>query len=340
MGIGYRKGFLKKSYYMVTKVLKASEERDILTAIELLKAGEVVAVPTETVYGLAADAKNVAAVAKIFSAKNRPNNHPLIVHIHSAECLSQWAQDVPPAARKLAQAFWPGPLTILLKKHSNVSDAVTGGLDTVALRVPRHPVLLRIIKTLQTGLAAPSANLHKRISPTSAEHVLSSLGGRIAAVVDAGPCAVGLESTIVDVTGDTPKILRPGPISQAMLESVLQGVVHMPAQHQASVPGNMKIHYKPQAETILASIEEIQVALDELCTKNKRCAVMYYSDFSPFPQHVITRKMSTNKDCYARELYQALHELDATNPDKIFVQAPPQDDAWADIWDRLSKACA
>ena len=190
-------------------------------AVQLLQQGECVALPTETVYGLAADAANAQAVDKIFAAKGRPKNHPLIVHIPDVSHLEKWAADIPATAYALAEQFWPGPLTLLLKKAPHVDGVVTGGLDTIALRVPAHPLFLSVLAQLDSGLAAPSANRYKQLSPTIAEQVSKGLQGRIAAVLDGGPCAHGLESTIVDLVSDLPRILRAGPITKQQLDVAL-----------------------------------------------------------------------------------------------------------------------
>ncbi|MEK7737911.1 MAG: L-threonylcarbamoyladenylate synthase, partial [Pseudomonadota bacterium] len=197
----------------------------IAHAVTLLRAGELVAFPTETVYGLGADAANPAAVAKIFAAKGRPADHPLIVHLPSAEALDAWAREVPESARKLAAAFWPGPLTLILKRQPQVPDAVTGGQDTVGLRVPDHPLALALLKAFDggrfRGIAAPSANRYGRISPTSAAHVRAELGAAVPLVLDGGDCQVGIESTIVDLSRGTPRLLRPGAIGAADIAHVL-----------------------------------------------------------------------------------------------------------------------
>jgi L-threonylcarbamoyladenylate synthase len=193
---------------------------EIAQAAVLLRAGEIVAFPTETVYGLGADAENPAALAKIFAAKGRPADHPLIVHLPGAEHLTRWAQDIPDSAFALANAFWPGPLTLILKRTSIVPNAVTGGQDTVGLRVPNHPVALALLRAFGSGIAAPSANRYGRISPTTAGHVRDELGDRVSLVLDGGACEVGIESTILDVSRGMPVLLRPGAITAEQIGSV------------------------------------------------------------------------------------------------------------------------
>lgn len=227
-----------------TKILNANKEKDILEAISMIKRAQIIAVPTETVYGLAADARNVNAVEKIFTIKNRPSNHPLIVHIASFENLSEWAKDIPPVTIMIAKHFWPGPITLLLQKNDLVSDVVTGGLETIAIRIPQNEALLKMLNLLNTGIAAPSANPHKRISPTTAQHVMSGLSGKIDAVLDGGPCQIGVESTILDLTQSSRlRILRHGPITKKMLESILKVSIESTSIHLERVSGNMKRHY-------------------------------------------------------------------------------------------------
>lgn len=321
-----------------TKLLSADKKEDIATALLLLKQGFLVAVPTETVYGLAADARNAEAVKKIFMAKNRPPNHPLIVHIASFEKITDWAKDISSLAIILAKKFWPGPLTLLFNKKDSVDDIVTGGLETIALRVPQHPVLLELLNVLDTGLAAPSANPHKRISPTTAEHVIDGLSGKIAAVLDGGPCMIGLESTIVDLTGEIPRILRPGPITKKMLEDALQMSVIDECSHSVKVAGNMLVHYQPYTKTLLMTLDGIKsyILLPE--NKNKIFGIMHYSDFSSDSEYLRLQKMPVDKGGYARLMYKTLHDLDTINAYQILVETPPDDEQWNDIFDRLSKA--
>ncbi len=321
-----------------TKMLSIHKEDDIQEAISLIEKGELVAVPTETVYGLAADARNSDAVKKIFTVKNRPSNHPLIVHIASFKKLSEWAKDIPPLAEVIAKKFWPGPITLLLKKNDNVNDIVTGGLDTIALRVPQNNALLKILTELDTGLAAPSANPHKRISPTTAEHVMNGLSGKIVAVLDGGPCQVGLESTILDLTQDTIKILRPGPITKKMLEDALKITIELPSLHTEKVAGNMKTHYQPYTKTLLMTIKEIEQYLSINENQDKIFGVIHYSTLTSVNKNITTKKMPATKKEYAQLCYQSLHELDSIKAYQILVETPPDEESWSDILDRLSKA--
>jgi L-threonylcarbamoyladenylate synthase len=312
----------------------------VARAVELLRLGECVALPTETVYGLAADASVDEAVAKIFESKGRPKNHPLIVHIPSAEHLGHWAAEVPPGARTLAAKCWPGPLTLLLKKSSRASLVVTGGLETIGLRVPSHPLFLEVLKALGAGLAAPSANRYKELSPTSVEQVVRGLDRRISAVLDGGPCEFGLESTIVDFTGDVPRIVRAGPLSRQRLEGVLGSRVEMPAEHDAIVPGNVSAHYQPRTPLRVVLLDD--VTRDEVCaaeagfivyrrqTANKLAAM-------GVPGYAI-RHLAKDAAGYGKQLYASLFALDQLGLGMLFIDKPPVDDAWAAVNDRLKRA--
>ena len=322
-----------------TELLDSNKKEDVLTAVSLLRAGELVGLPTETVYGLAADARNVRAVEKIFLAKDRPFSHPLIVHIASYEKLGEWAKDISPLAISLARAFWPGPLTLLLNKADHVNTVVTGGLSTIALRVPGHSVFLNILNELDTGLAAPSANLYKRISPTTASHVMTGLSGRISAVLDAGPCEFGLESTIVDLTSSVPRILRPGPINQQMIQDALLMPIQGEHAHAEKVSGNMEVHYQPYTPARLMTLNEIECYVLSSQNAEKRFGVMHYSSLELDNECLFLKKMPANKKDYARLMYQMLHDLDALNVSEILVEVLPDDALWSGVFDRLSKAC-
>ncbi|NBP16392.1 threonylcarbamoyl-AMP synthase [bacterium] len=315
---------------MKTKLLKADQ---INQAVNLLKDGEIVAVPTETVYGLAADALNDHAIAKIFQAKNRPANHPLILHTESYDQINDWAINISEDAKKLAKHFWPGPLTMILQKNNRVSSLITGGLDTVGLRVPDHPVALALIKKLGNGIVAPSANAHKKTSPTKPEHVLKTLDGKIAGIIDGGPCSVGIESTIIDMTKSTPVIVRPGAITAQMIEAVINKKVESPLQHNQKVSGNMEIHYQPDKPLFLLSLDTIEKKLPT----ERSVAVMHYSEIAHH-KHATYYKMPNNKNDYAKGLYQTLYVIDTTDVDTIFVEIPPTSAEWSDVNDRLRKA--
>lgn len=315
---------------METKILTANQ---ITEATLLLKNGELVAVPTETVYGLAADAKNNMAIRKIFTTKERPSDHPLIVHIDTWDKINNWTDTISESSYKLAKHFWPGPLTMIFRKKNDITNIITGGLDTVAIRIPNHSITLAIIKELENGIVAPSANAHKKTSPTNIEHVLKTLKGKIAAVIDGGECSIGIESTIIDMTSQIPTILRPGAITAEMIEDVLNIKIKSPFNHNEKVSGNMEIHYQPEKPLFLFTIAEI---LKEL-KKEGTIAVIHYSNL-PQSKNAIYYKMSTNKNEYARNLYTTLHAIDKTNVEKILVEIPPFSNEWSGINDRLTKA--
>lgn len=315
---------------------------EIERAAALLRAGELVAFPTETVYGLGADARNPAAVAKIFAVKGRPADHPLIVHIPDVSHLDRWARDISAAARAVAEKFWPGPLTLILKRHPDVPDCVTGGQDTVGLRIPNHPVALALLKAFGSGIAAPSANKFGRISPTTAQHVREDLGAGgesgVALVLDGGPCQVGIESTIVDMSGERTTVLRPGMLAGFDIGLFLG---RMPAEavntNSVKTPGSHLAHYAPRTPLLLTPEDSVAIAVRTSIGKRERIAVL-----APFPaplEHpliVAWHVAPADADTYARELYARLRALDAAGADLIIVQRPP----WPAAIDRLMRASA
>ncbi|WP_406662906.1 L-threonylcarbamoyladenylate synthase [Gallaecimonas sp. GXIMD1310] len=298
-------------------------------AAALLARGELVALPTETVYGLAADARDPVALAAIFAAKERPSQHPLIVHLSCVDELTEWVSHVPESAHLLAAQCWPGPLTLLLKRHPSVSDVVTGGRDTVAVRLSAQPLFAATLNALGRAVAAPSANRHKRISPTCAADVIAELDGRIAGVLDGGPCEWGLESTIIDLTGP-PTVLRPGPVTVNALAAILGQSVAQPGQHNVAVPGNMRAHYQPRAAVRI-------VDGDELATLrlDGHVAVMPLSQplghWPALPMEPVA---------YGKLLYRRLRDLDGPEVDTIVVESPPTTAPWQAVWDRLARAAA
>ncbi|RLJ62151.1 L-threonylcarbamoyladenylate synthase [Sulfurisoma sediminicola] len=314
---------------------------DIARAAALLRAGELVAFPTETVYGLGADAANPQAVAKIFAAKGRPQDHPLIVHLADAPQLDAWARDIPEAARKLAAAFWPGPLTLILKRRPGVSDAITGGQDSVGLRVPNHPLALELLREFGGGLAAPSANRFGRISPTTAEHVREELGDAVALVLDGGPCQVGIESTILDLSGDAPAILRPGMIGVDAIAAVLGQAPAAGGRADAPrVSGSLESHYAPTTPLELVSSDGLVFAVRNAIIKQERTAFLA-SMAQPIHHELISWRLApAEPEPFARALYASLRELDALGCGRIVVQQPPQTAAWMGVLDRLRRATA
>lgn len=315
---------------------------EIERAVALLRAGDLVAFPTETVYGLGADAANSAAVAKIFAAKGRPADHPLIVHLPDASHLARWAREVPIEAEQLAAAFWPGPLTLILKRQPGVPDAVTGGQDTVGLRVPNHPLALELLAAFDGGVAAPSANRFGRISPTTAAHVREELGERVPLVLDGGACPVGIESTILDLSRGTPVLLRPGAIGAADIARVL-GRAPEAAAAQTDAPrvsGSLDAHYAPRTPLQLVSSDGLLFALRNALVAGERVAVL-----APTAQAIshdlVTWKQSPAEPAgFARDLYASLRELDALGCVRLLVQQPPAGENWLAVNDRLRRAAA
>ncbi|HWV17052.1 MAG TPA: L-threonylcarbamoyladenylate synthase [Rhodocyclaceae bacterium] len=320
---------------------------EIQQAAELLAAGELVAMPTETVYGLAADARNPAAVAKIFAAKGRPADHPLIVHIGDIAQLEQWAREIPPAARVLAEKYWPGPLTLILKRQPDVPDAVTGGQDTVGLRMPNHPVALELLKTFALigsgAVAAPSANKFGRISPTKASHVKNDLGvganSAVAMILDGGESAVGIESTIVDLSRGAPVVLRPGAITAEEIEATLGAHAATPAATPAPrVSGALAAHYAPRTPLQLIADTDLLTQVHACLFKGQTIAVLAFS--VPPLRHpaVLWFGAASNAPHYAHDLYANLRLLDAAGVDRILVETPPDQPEWRAVADRLGRA--
>jgi L-threonylcarbamoyladenylate synthase len=312
-------------------------EEDIARAVEILRAGGLVAFPTETVYGLGADASSAEAVAKVFAAKGRPQTHPLIVHIAAAAQLPLWAAEIPEAATKLAQAFWPGPLTIVLKKKPEVIAAVTGGQDTIALRVPSHPVAHALLEAFGGGIAAPSANKFGRISPTTAEHVRADLGAEVELVLEGGASDVGIESTIVDLSRGHAVLLRPGRVKAEDILRVLGDLPEAPDASAPRAPGSHEAHYAPRAA--LKIVPARRDFTDELAShRGRRVAVLALEISVPRVQQALQRVLPASATLYAQGLYAKLRELDAEIADLILVEAPPKGSAWEGVWDRLKRA--
>lgn len=306
-------------------------------ACAVWRRGGLVAIPTETVYGLAADAENAGAVARIFAAKERPAGHPLIVHVASTAQARELAAEWPAAAAALAEQFWPGPLTLIVPRGPRIPDVVTGGRPGVALRVPAHPVALALLRAFGGPLAAPSANRHEQLSPTRAAHVLESLGERVDLIVDGGPTRAGIESTLVDLTVDPPRILRPGPLGLAVLRAVLPNLEAPPAPVVEagvvhSAPGLSRRHYAPRIPLWLVSAEELARAAEE-----PGVAWLVHS-IEPGGRG---RRLPDEPEAYAEGLYAALHMLETLpGATRILVERPPAADAWTAIADRLFRASA
>lgn len=344
---------------------KAAPSKEIADAVELLKKGDLVALPTETVYGLGADAANETAVAKIFAAKGRPASHPLIVHVPSGVKLETWAIEIPRVAKKLTDAFWPGPLTLILKKSARIPKAVTGGQETVALRCPAHPLaqqlLFEFAKVGSGIIAAPSANKFGHVSPTTAEHVRSEFGNELL-ILDGGSCEVGIESTILDLSRmkslKHPVLLRPGAITPEMIAKVI-GEMPMhggdapnsssPSTDAPRVSGSLAAHYAPMTPLKLLKHKALKEEVDQRLNEGNRVAVLAFAapqGATPSPPGRGVKKVrplvwiTADRDpvAFARDMYAHLRTLDAAQTTVILVEAPPTTAAWEAVNDRLGRA--
>lgn len=313
-------------------------QSDIQQAVAILRKGGLVAFPTETVYGLGADAKNPDALAKIFHAKGRPVDHPLIVHISDISQLSDWVSEIPPVAYALANHFWPGPLTMIFKKAPHVLDIITGGQDTIGVRIPNHPIATALLKNFGSGLAAPSANRFGRISPTTAAAVREELNEAVDLVLDGGPCEVGVESTIIDVNAKAPVILRPGMLSKTQIEDVIQASITTNTLNAPRVSGSHESHYAPTTKTILIDPKNIPTFLENI-NKDQLPMAFVTAKTKLLPRNQIDCiAMSTNPIQYAHDLYSTLRELDKKNYKQIVIEEVPQGSEWDAIRDRLQRA--
>jgi L-threonylcarbamoyladenylate synthase len=310
-------------------------------AARYLREGSLVAFPTETVYGLGADARNAGAVQRIFAAKGRPAQHPLIVHIEGITALPRWAREVPDAARSLAAAFWPGPLTLILLRAAGVSDVVTGGQDSVGVRVPGHPVaralLAKFAERGGDGIAAPSANRFGRISATRAEHVAEEFGDRIALILDDGATRHGIESTIVDLTTDEPAILRPGAITAEQIERTLARKLRAAGSAAPRASGTLDSHYSPSTVTRLMAGRELVDALGRV-EPGSHIAVLAHSTAKPSSFDGAWIAAPRDSDAFAHNLYANLRTLDSRGASEIWVEAPPEGSEWVAVNDRLRRA--
>ena len=303
---------------------------EVRRAAQILRAGGLVAFPTETVYGLGADASSAKAIARLYEVKRRPAEHPVIVHFASSDLAFEWVKDVPDSAHMLASKFWPGPLTLILKRSPKAHDFVTGGQDTVGLRVPSHPIAHELLKVFGGAIAAPSANRFGKVSPTTAAHVREDLGGDVDLVLEGGPSEVGIESTIVDLSGETAVLLRPGAITRAQIERIVQL-----EDRKSSVrhSGGLERHYAPRTPARLVPTH----ALDKEIAKGQSVAVLAFS--RPDERVDFWLRMPRDPQAYAQKLYAALRELDSAECEQILVEAPPETAEWAAVRDRLKRAC-
>jgi len=307
-----------------------------------LRAGELVAFPTETVYGLGADAGNPEAVHRIFTAKGRPSDHPLIVHLGDMAQVKRWAREFPEGARRLADAFWPGPLTLILPRAAQVGDAVTGGQDSVGLRMPAHPVAQQLLAAFAalggSGIAAPSANRFGHVSPTTAQHVRDDLPDTVAMILDGGSCAVGIESTIVAFTSREPVLLRPGGIGIDALTSVLGRAPNAPGADSPRASGTLDSHYAPHAPALLIDPADLLQEVARRTASGERVAVLARNIARPsaFAGAWITSPPDAPR--YAHDLYANLRGLDAPGVTTILIEAVPDNPDWLAVRDRLTRA--
>lgn len=314
--------------------------QDIQEAVRLLRSGGLVAFPTETVYGLGADARNPQAVNRIFQAKERPHHHPLIVHIADSTQLSQWAKEISEEAYLLATTFWPGPLTLILKKESHVLFQLTGGQDTIGLRIPKHPIAQQLLTAFGGGIAAPSANKFTHISPTTARAVEEELGKDVDVILDGGACEVGLESTIVDMSGRMPRILRPGMITAEQIAHVLGKDVACKEEAPTLMraPGMHHLHYAPTTKTTLISTDALSHYVHTVQEEGPIALLLYSDrDFS-LPASIHVTRMPRDAVHYAHDLYHQLRLLDNQHFKRIVIEAVPSGPEWEAIRDRLTKA--
>lgn len=309
-------------------------------ALTLLHQGDLVGIPTETVYGLAADASNPRAVAKIFAAKGRPADHPVIVHIAGQEQLTDWACDIPDEAWTLAKAFWPGPLTLILKRQPHVPDAVTGGQDTVGLRAPNHPLTQELLRHFKGGLAAPSANRFGHVSPTTAQHVREEFGTAVQLVLDGGSCAVGVESTIVGLTGPRPTLLRPGGVPREAIEALLGIELE---HHQKNTTAQMRVsglldsHYAPRTPLTTGSLDQLKAAAQDAAGRGEPIALLPLGVNIELTG-IAVATMPSDPTLFARDLYATLRRLDTQGFSELFMEMPPALPEWLAVNDRLGRA--
>jgi L-threonylcarbamoyladenylate synthase len=305
--------------------------------VEALRAGELVVFPTETVYGLGANASDPAAVRKIFEVKGRPADHPVIVHLDNPRYLHRWVSAMPPVAEKLAAKFWPGPLTLILPKADNVNDLVTGGQDSIGIRVPSHPMAQQLLTAFGGGIAAPSANRFGRLSPTKPEHVRDELGSSVSVVLDGGDSPIGLESTIVSCLGNQALLLRPGFITRSQLAQVVDlgtgGFV-------PRTPGDRLLHYAPSTPLAIVSSDDLERYAGEFVARQEKVAVLAMRPPLHTQRHMTWINAGKKPEAYAHNLYNNLRTLDSAGCARILVQELPEDERWAAILDRLQRASA
>jgi L-threonylcarbamoyladenylate synthase len=321
----------------MVKVVRASQA-DLEAAVDALRDGELVAFPTETVYGLGANASNPAAVRKVFELKERPPSHPVIVHIDQAKYLKRWVRELTPDAEKLAAAFWPGPLTLVLPRSDSVHDAVTGGQDSVAIRIPSHPMARQLLDAFGGGIAAPSANRYGRLSATRAEHVQDEFGDAVKVVLDGGECQLGLESTIVSCLDDGVRLLRPGGVTLSQLRQVVADVQIGGDKAIPRVPGSVASHYSPTTPLTIVPGGEIDALAESLSEGGQRIAVLAQRLPLKTYQFVTWINAGKRAEAFGHDLYANLRTLDKAGCARILVQEVPGDERWDAVRDRLARA--
>jgi L-threonylcarbamoyladenylate synthase len=321
----------------MVRVVRATQV-EIETAVQALRDGELVAFPTETVYGLGANAQNPAAVARIFEVKGRPPTHPVIVHLDSPRYLHRWVREVPDAATRLAEAFWPGPLTMVMPRAASVHDVITGGQDTIAVRVPSHPMAQQLLNAFGGGIAAPSANRYGRLSPTRAEHVREELGEAVRVILDGGECQIGLESTIVAFEGAAVRLLRPGSVTAAQIRALVGELVVGADAGSPRVPGGAATHYAPTTPMTVVPSGEIDAQADAQSAGGRRIAVL--AQRLPLRAHKYVTWINAGRrpESYGHDLYTNLRTLDKAGCQRILVQDVPDGERWDAIRDRLVRA--
>lgn len=320
---------------MPTNSRCSAEQLELAAAA--LKRGELVAMPTETVYGLAADARNALAIARVFALKGRPANHPVIVHVGNVGEVAEWAREVPDAASVLAAAFWPGPLTMILPRAPGVLDAVTGGQDSVGIRMPRHPVALALLARFGGALVAPSANRFGHVSPTTAEHVRAEFEqAALPIILDGGACELGIESTIVDLRSNAVRVLRPGSIAVQQIADLLHCEVALgPAQQTLRVSGALLSHYAPRTHAELHERAALVERYAQLRKEQISCVLMMRG---PLPPASVGIALPQESEPYAQQMYAALRSCDSAGVQCILIEAPPDEPRWHAVLDRLRKA--
>src|SRR5688572_7300316 len=321
----------------MVKAIRASQA-ELEAAVDALRDGELVAFPTETVYGLGANASNPAAVRKVFALKDRPASHPVIVHIDQQKYLRRWVRELPTEAGKLAEAFWPGPMTLVLPRGEAVHDVVTGGQDTVAIRIPSHPMARQLLDAFGGGIAAPSANRYGRLSATRAEHVEDEFGDAVKIILDGGECQLGLESTIVSCIAGEVRLLRPGAVTLTQLRGVAGSVSIGPDKSSPRVPGSAASHYAPVTPLTIVPGGEIDALAESLSEGGQRIAVL--AQRLPMKTYETVTWINAGKraEAFGHDLYANLRTLDKAGCARILVQEVPGDERWDAVRDRLARA--